>query len=1156
MTQYLRRQMSSSAAMTPWLWWTGLFAVLVLGPTTALLSAEGEYFSMIGDSPLFSDQVSGRSGEALGAVARGGYFTGPAVGREKGIAPIELMPYMFFDQGMILGDIRGFRADNGYWGSNLGLGYRHYVSPWDRIFGVNFFYDYDNTSTRIFRQICFGLETYGQWWDMRANAYFPVGTQQQLLQTDLVPNSLRFSGHQLLFNLQNTYGTALKGADAEVGIPLSIFGDVAQTHDMRVYAGGYHYESDASGGFNGWSGRLQGNLIPSLLLQLIVTNDSHFDTNVVFGATWSYGGFKQAPEERQNQFSRMTTPIWRQYTISIDRTNVLLPDQVARNPNTGDAYFFDHVASSASGGNGTVENPWTTIAQANADPNLPTNGDGIVFVHAGSVYSTAPGNAISLISNIRYLGEGDNVTHNINILGLGNTPLPRATTNAARPLFTNISGNGVNLVSNTEFSGFQLGDANTPGSGPTGIGIFGTNVSNVVLNYNDVNYSGGDGMFFNNVGTGIVSAHSAVFNPGGIGFHVDGGTPNIRFSGGSISGNQDITNTGNPAVVIQNTLVGSQVDLSGSTINNSNSTTQGVLIENVAGTVRMGSANITNSQEEGIKITNSSGGIQFQGDVSIQNSLLDSILIENLSTTTSSAVFNSQVTINQRNKTGINLENNQGTIRFNGDTIIGDFASGTDAGISWQNNTGSTIFRTVTIADSGGAGFALGTDTGNNGGTFSVTGDVTIGQSTTGTLAGPGVDIANNFGTTSNINFASGLSISLREQEGIRVLDNNGQVNIGGITTINNENASTDSAVDLRRNGSSISFATLNINDATGTGSSVDPNTYGVGMNIVDNPGFVNVSRDLTITATDGIALFALNAGNNSSVPGGLSIADGSLSSTSTTVATGTPTIDISNSSYSTINLTSVTSTNSSREGIRLVNNARESTNGDANGKPTFTVTGVNNTAGSGGTISQAAAEGVLARNTGIVQLANMNFLNNLVGIRAETTDATLPTLTLAVNNLQISNSTQQGIYAVSTENVTILNSTFSGNGGGGDIKANDVRLIANLIDPDATVSGTQTYFWGIQNSNFDDAANTADIADTIFASNVKNPIYSDITGGGLGATVVLTALSTASNTISVGNASQLVPPRTASTSSGAETPPSATAPVIRLRRFRDTPSS
>ncbi len=1107
MTEYVRRHMTSALAVTPWLWWTGLFAILVLGPATVLLSEDGPYFSMVEDSPLFSDQLTGRSGQALGAVARGGYFTGPAVGRVKGIAPLELMPYMFFDQGMVLGDIRGFRADNGYWGTNLGLGYRHYVSPWDRIFGVNFFYDYDNTSTKIFRQIGFGLETYGKWWDMRSNAYFPIGTQSQLLNTQVSPGSQRFSGHQLLFDLINTYGTALKGADAEVGIPLSIFGEVADVHDLRMYAGGYHYESDTTGGFNGWSGRIQGDLIPSLLLQLIVTNDSHFDTNVVFGATWSFGGFKQPPEERKNQFSRMTTPIWRQYTISIDRTDVLLADQVAINPSTGNPYFIDHVDSNAAGvQDGTFENPFQSLNNPGIAADRASNVLDIVYVHGDSVYNTSPNNSVTLLDGysanrfLRYLGEGDSITHTVRVNGLGNVQLPAAPSGSVRPTFNNATGNGVTLANFTEFSGFIINN-------PSGNGIFGSGVHDVALNQNIISNAGGDGALFLNAGGNIDIGNLQITNPTGIGFHVTGGTPVIRFNTNQPS---QITNSGAAAVVVSDTLAGSSVNMSGATVSNTGSSDVGVLISNVAGGFALGNVTIQNSSSYGIQIIDTTGAANFNGSVNIINPGDNGIQISNLGAT-GSASFNGTTQIGSRNAIGINLLSIAGAVAFSGDTTIGTPATGATAapGVNWQGSlSGSTTsFGSITITDSAGDGFALGTTTANAG-RFQVGGAATVG----GTTGGIGVNIANNT-SDSLVRFNSTLGVSGRTNQGVAVLNNNGTVTFNGIATIDNPNLSVFPAVDLQGNSGDISFSTLTINDATGTGSLVDPNTYGVGLNIMDNPALVTISTALNVTATDGIALFAESAGASTAISGGLRIADGILSSTSSGTAAGTPTIDISNSSYTTINFTSVSNTNSSREGIRLVNNAFNSQTGDASGIPVFSITGQNNSAGSGGEINSAAAQGLLGRNTGSILLSNMNFLNNLVGIQTETTDNTLPTLELSVSNLQVSNSTNQGVYALSTQVVNILGSTFSGNGSGGDILDNDVRLVANFVDPNGLSTGTQTYAWSIQNTDFSDNS-SADIADTIFASNVKNAIYSDITGGGLNATMVTTVLSNASNTI------------------------------------------
>lgn len=1051
MSEYLQRRFASAVARSSWLWWTGLFLLLALGPTSALLSQEfptpgpGPYFSEMGDKITDADEANfpqtigdpafGRSGQAFGALVRGGYVTGPRMGAEKGLAPLEIMPYTFYDTNLFFLDVRWFRGDLGHYGANLGGGYRKYIQSWDRIFGTNFFFDYDKTTGVQFQQWGFGIETYGELWDARANAYFPYGERAKFLGSSVNQGSERFAGHNLLYDITNKFATSLMGADAELGLPIP--GGFGQRHDIRVYAGGYHYNSDATGTFAGWSGRLQGSPIPSLLLQLQVTNDHVFDTNVVFAAQFSFGGYRQPDGERPTQFSRMTTPVQRQYNVSVATTEVGVKGLVAINPVNNQPYFFNHVASYApAGGDGTFENPFQTIGQT-----TPNNPGDIVFVHGDSVFngSIAPNdNIVQLEAGqqnlpIRYLGDGQNIVHTVTIAGLGQVPLPSGTTGAVRPLFLNGIGDGVTLANYSEFSGFQVGDQNTPGSGPTGDGVFGglvggIPVHDVVLAQDIFAYAGGNGLHFNNVGSNIVITDTIVTNPTGVGMLVENGTPGITFGHGAstILSGSSIVNDGNIALVVRNTLAGSSVDMTNSSITNTNSSAEGILIESVAGNVLVDRASITAPTTFGIEIFNLSGTFTGRGTFLIGNPGDDGIDIRNLQSTGSVqfSPVNSggSVTISGRNQTGINIFNDAGQIAFRGPVTISGVNSGTAPAIDWQNNIGSTLFAGgITITDSGGDGIDLGNAVTVNTGSFTTRGTVAVA----GNIAGQGIQITNNTGT---IAFQNDVIIGGRTLQGINIHDNNGPVSFNGITGVQNGTPvlSASPAIDIQRNTFGITFNTINITDAFGNET---PAPYGAGLNILNNPSSVTISNALIDTTINGgIALFASNAGviavdnvNNLNLStGGLFIADGRIA------ATAFNAVDIANSVIN-INLTSVDSDGSARQGIRLENNIGTTGSLTDTSSFAFAVTGdASNTPGSGGTITASNFAGIRVANTLVA---------------ANGTTLVLPGLNVSFSNMVLDANGLYGVHSISNTRLDLFNDQITNNGADG-VFATDTQIV------------------------------------------------------------------------------------------------------------------
>ncbi|OYW12346.1 MAG: hypothetical protein B7Z55_18355, partial [Planctomycetales bacterium 12-60-4] len=312
----------------------------------------------------------------MGAVFRGGVITGQGVGRTDTLTPIEMMPYFFLEDGLIFGDLRGFRSSQDNYGANVGLGYRHYVRKWDRIFGANFYYDYDNTSGQLFRQNGGGLETLGANWDMRLNTYFPVTQNTKELSVS-DPFNIRYNANNILFDQIRTFGVHLKGLDHEIAVPLP--GRYMERHNVKGAAGWYHFQQTGVKSTWGWKGRLEGDLTSNVHLGLEVTNDNTFDTNVVLTAAISYGGFKQPLGQPRNQFDRMTAHVERFYNAVVQQVPFLEAGLVALDVD-GTPLFVEHVASSDpyDRGNiaalrrvapqydptaplGTFENPFLTI---------------------------------------------------------------------------------------------------------------------------------------------------------------------------------------------------------------------------------------------------------------------------------------------------------------------------------------------------------------------------------------------------------------------------------------------------------------------------------------------------------------------------------------------------------------------------------------------------------------------------------------------------------------------------------------------------------------------------------------------------------------------------------------------------------------------------
>ncbi len=1083
---------------------------------------------------LFSDRFTGRRGEAYGALFRLGVETGPAIGREDTLIPLELMPYGFlFDEAMVFGDLRGFRSSKDHWGANVGGGYRHYISAWDRIVGVNGFFDYDNTSGALFRQFGGGIETYGKFWDARVNAYFPTGATQKQLDISVVPNSAKFITNYLYFDQQRILGNALRGVDMEVGVPL-LFGDLLANHDVKLFAGWYHYENDQDLSTWGWKGRLQGNVTPSAALTLELTHDKVFDTNVIFGASWSYGGFRQPDGEPKSTFDRMTTPVRRNYNVVVARDTIIDTNIIAINPTTQAPYFFEHVASYApAGGNGTVEDPFQTIAQAQAQA-----GGDIIFVHANSVYDGGPDSTIVLEEGVRVLGEGDGVKHFVNVSGLGQIELPRAEPNLPnRPTFLHSPGDAVTLANNSEFSGFVIGDPTDATTGPLGYGIYGNAVGGVFIQQNDINFASLDGIRLDNTVGTVTMRGDRIFNSVGTGLNIQGGSGNILFLDHSQSGAQgEIIKTGGTGygLLVQNTSpgLGSALSMVEGTASRAQITTtgvQGILIDNAGGSVLVGNAAIIDSPENAIEVRGGAGNVTFGGTVGVSNSSTlaggdnSAILITDKPAGTA-INFLDEVTIAARNQRGLGYFNNGSSLQFQEQLTINATTANSSIlpAIEYQNNSGASRFQGITIGGSSVEGILLGTPllASDNTGSFIVAGPVIIDRIDTG------IRIEDDDASVQ----ISNLGISNYGTDGIVINDNRGNVTFQGSTAIDGFSASAtrEPAILIHDNTGAISFQTVSITNVTGTSNQTLPDPSGVtptiayapGVTIFDNPAGVSFTT-LNIDSVFGADLLAFNVGTIVTNPvdnvvtglGGLTIGGGVFTADSVNASTESA-INIQESVMNVI-LTSVDSSGYAHS-INLLNNVGAGTPSIFSGTggtrltsvpAAFTISGVGEVLASGGTMTLASGSNIFVRNSGDISLNNI--------VTSSSTRAGIDvadTRSLTIFDAQVLNNLLQGVIATDTPLISITDSGFNNNGTAATSSLlNEIRLNATLTDAviadiySTSSTAVTGYTWVLNNNVIRDGAadGTGSVVSiggsssnsTLFLSMDSNQIFSTSAG-------------------------------------------------------------
>jgi hypothetical protein len=433
----------------------------------------------------------------------------------EGFVPLQQTPgsTLTFLEGRLL-----FLTDSTM-GGNLLLGQRFYSSSQNRILGGYISYDVRDTGNSVFNQIGAGFERLGDDWDLRVNAYLPVGYQRQQLSESF--SNPAFQENFLLFDRRRQFEAAMAGFDVEAGGRLLRLGE----GDLRGYAGVYYYGAEGSENAFGIRGRVEARPTDNLRLGLSVQNDPIFDTKVVLSLGFNFPGTRPRGVNNSSALARMGESVYRTATITVDEQKKK-DTVVAINPNTGTPWQFRHVKLGMETGNGTFENPTGTVQDALnlAQPNE------IVYVQFGE-NSGIP--AFTIPDKVLVLSTGP--VQRIETVQLGSVQLPLSGSGD----FPQVVGT-VTLGNDTTLSGFAIANV-------TGNGIQASEIQNVTIRDNRITDVTGQGISLNNVtGTSAIALNS-ITNSGGQGIFVQAvGNKQQQFTLDSNS----ITNSGGQGIFV------------------------------------------------------------------------------------------------------------------------------------------------------------------------------------------------------------------------------------------------------------------------------------------------------------------------------------------------------------------------------------------------------------------------------------------------------------------------------------------------------------------------------------------------------------------------------------------------------------------------------
>ena len=700
--------------------------------------------------------------------------------------------------------------------------------------GASVWYDADQTSSKMFQQIGLSFEGLFQQFELRSNVYLPFTSSQTISNT--ISNAT-IVGNQLLYGRAIDQGTALKGFDGELGYSVPI----QERHVVRAFVGGYHFTDGPTGDVNGFKLRAEAVYNNGPSAQVLYTSDKLYGNNLMVGVSMQFPFGNNHPTSgwKRNTPSPFRY-VERNYNVIVAHEKSNLGNQVATDAN-GNAYKVEYVYAPPSGSvtplnssteDGTANNPYSSIAAAQAA------GGNLFIVKSGSVIDSP----VTLTTGQRVFGEG-NYSQLLGVQGGGAIQMqsllaPSSGGVSQSPIFTNSTGNAINLASNTEVAGITISNS--------GAGIYGQDVSNVTIH--DVKFlgTGGDAIHLTNSSGNLYLNHIQINNANGNGIVIDQGTANVYFDG-----------------------TGSTITTQGDGFVLSNLTDGSINVNNLAVSGNGGAGLKLNTVGTGVTVNNFSATQTFGPAVAITGTT-------GTVTNVSGVATNTYDTYNFTGLTSITSPRGMGFSVNGSDAIINVAnlsvtSTASSPAVSLVNNSASAItINNLALNTTNAKGlYALGLKL------------LTVNGGYITTVNAPAVDILNSTINTklSSVSADGGtVGISLVQSSGAFSIVGNGSYGTGG--TIKNTNTGvmidnfgsttlnwlnlTSNATGIQSNkSSSLVMGGLQINGSTGYAiDSLDDSVLSLSSSVLASNG--SIGGGTIRVQADAVGTFQSNISNNS----------------------------------------------------------------------------------------------------------------------------------------------------------------------------------------------------------------------------------------------------------------------------------------------------
>lgn len=448
-------------------------------------------------------------------------------GTERTILMTEAWVPLAQDNGRVVyGDVRlmGDDGDNREW--NFGIGYREMNAQADAAFGLHGWFDRRRSSRgSVFHQVAGGVEYLSGDLDVRLNGYIPFNEEERYTIAGgsttpyLADTGIFYDTNGLLVE------KPLHGFDVEFSLPVKALENTFDS--FRVSAGGFVFSGDDVETLRGVRLRAAADVTSDLQIGARFETDNQRGAQAFAEATLRFPFGSKASNRTLGLRSRLDESPERDIDIITSAKVAVAATQ--RNAVTSSfdgleqrVFHVDNTA--AAGGDGSLSNPFNTLAAANAAANRP--GD-VIYLNRGDGTTAGQNQGVTLAhqgqaligSGVDFVYDGTRFTAGAGA-NFSGTVLRAAST---APVITNTGGNGV-LISagDTLLAGVDI--TSTAGHGVSYVSASGVDLGLLTLRSLSITDSIGDGIRIEAAGVGSfvnaeLSQVTASFNTNGIRFY-------------------------------------------------------------------------------------------------------------------------------------------------------------------------------------------------------------------------------------------------------------------------------------------------------------------------------------------------------------------------------------------------------------------------------------------------------------------------------------------------------------------------------------------------------------------------------------------------------------------------------------------------------------